>query len=330
MNRNSGIFLLILALFFACKQEQEDCTISEKVGDIPLDLTIKRLEQPLFEAKSEEDIAYFLEEHPYFSEMYLRDELYPSKEHLVSTLYGIPKDTLMQELYQEVNANFPSIDKLQTDLLHAFKHIKYYYPDFEVPKVYTFVSGFTTDLYMDNDMIVIGLDYFLPSDHRFQPPDLPKYMTDRYNKDHLVPMIVTAISSRYNKSDLEDNSLLAEMIFYGKAYHFTQAMLPCTPEEQIIGYTPEELAACYANEDFIWTQLIEQEAIYETNPFEVRKYTGEAPFTDAISPDAPGRVGRWVGWNIVDAYAEKKNIDLVHLMDEKNTQKIFMNSAYKP
>ncbi|AWW33159.1 gliding motility lipoprotein GldB [Echinicola strongylocentroti] len=330
MKRNSGIFLLILSLFCSCKQEQQDCGISEEVSNIPLTLSIERLELPLFEAKSEVDIAYLLEEHPYFSEVYLRDDLYPSKEHLVNTLYGIPKDTLMQELYQEVSANYPSIDQLETDLLNAFKHIKYYYPDFEVPKVYTFVSGFTTDLYMDREMIVIGLDYFLPSDHRFQPPDLPEYMTSRYNRAHLVPMIVTAISSRYNATDLEDNSLLAEMMFYGKAYHFTQAILPCTPEEQIIGYTPEELAACYENEDFIWTKLIEQEAIYETNPFEVRKYTGEAPFTDVISPDAPGRVGRWVGWNIVDAYAEKKDIGLVKLMAQKDAQKIFMNSAYKP
>lgn len=67
-------------MFCACKQEQEGCVISEEVKEVPLELTIERLETPLFEAKSEQDIAFFLEEHPYFSKMYLRDGLYPSRE----------------------------------------------------------------------------------------------------------------------------------------------------------------------------------------------------------------------------------------------------------
>ncbi|UCS94388.1 gliding motility lipoprotein GldB [Echinicola marina] len=330
MKKNPLLFLALLIVLFSCKKESQNCEISEEVQAVQVDLKIERLEDLLFEAKGQGDISYFLESHPDFSAKYLQEDLYPSKEALISTLIEIPNDTLMQELYEEVTAEFPSIRQVEQDLETAFKHIKYFYPSFKVPKVYTFVSGFTSDIYLDEDMLVIGLDYFLPNDHRFQPPEMPEYIAKRYDKDHLVPMIITAISSVFNETDLQDNTLLAEMIYYGKAYHFTKSMLPCTPEKFIIGYTPAELAACYSNEDFIWTHLIEEEAIYETNPFNIRKYTGEAPATDVISPDAPGRVGRWVGWNIVDAYSEKNNIGLKDLMTEKDAKKIFMQSAYKP
>ncbi|WP_200974998.1 gliding motility lipoprotein GldB [Echinicola sp. 20G] len=324
------LVFFLLILLGACGKSDQSCHVSSEVDSIPVDLKIERLEDLLFEAKNNDAINYFLDGHPDFTNKYLQEELYPSREALVATLSEIPRDSLMAALYQEVKSNFKNIRQLEKDLENSFKHIKYYFPDFKIPKVYTFVSGFTSDLYIDSDMIVIGLDYFLPHNHKFQPPEIPEYMAVRYDKAHLVPMIITAISSRYNETNLKDNTLLAEMIFYGKAYHFTKAMMPCTPEELIIGYTSDELAACYSNEQFIWTHLIEEEAIYETNPFEIRKYTGEAPFTDVISTEAPGRVGRWVGWNIVDAYAERNNVELKTLMEEEDARKIFMQSAYKP
>jgi len=330
MKRKIGLLLLVFPLFWACKKKDTSCRPSEEVLELPVKLEIHRLEQQLFEAKDKEDIAFFLEYYPQFTKRYLQEDLYPSRDALVESLYQIQQDTLIQELYQEVSNHFDKIRDIEIALENGFKHIKYYYPNFKIPEVYTFVSGFTSDLYLDDEIIVIGLDYFLPTDHCFQPPEIPEYMANRYDKDHLVPMIITAISSKFNQTNLKDNTLLAEMVFYGKAYHFTKAMLPCTAEELIIGYTKAEVAACYDNENFIWTHLIENEAIYETNPFEIRKYTGEAPFTDVISPDAPGRVGRWVGWNIVDAYSENNNISLTELMAEKDAKKIFMQSAYKP
>src|SRR5690606_40527333 len=87
-------------------------------------------------------------------------------------------------------------------------------------------------------------------------------------------------------------------------------MLPCTSYEYIIGYTEKEIADSYANEELIWSHFIENQLLFETNAFVIRKYTGEAPFTDEISMDAPGRLGRWIGWNIVDDYRFNNNLSI--------------------
>jgi hypothetical protein len=143
-------------------------------------------------------------------------------------------------------------------------------------------------------------------------------------------MIVLAISSKYNSINPQETTLLSEMIYYGKAYHFVKAILPCTSDQYIIGYTPEEIAECYDNEEFIWAHFVENELLYETNPFEIRKYIGEAPFTDAISTKAPGRLGRWLGWNIVDDYQVGQDVTLPDLMAESDSEKIFRQSGYRP
>jgi len=331
MKKQSLVLILFISfVLLSCKQQSTTCELNEDILRVPVDMEVVRMDRMFFEIDSEEELNDLFERHPQFAQEYLQEDLYYSREDFYSSLMGIRQDTLMQELNSEVQQYFQDFATIEQELENAFKYIRYHFPDYRVPKIYTFVSGFSNDFYIDDNIIVIGLDYFLPHDHRFQPDDLPQYITKRYQRAYLVPTLVTAISSKFNHTDMRDNTLLAEMVFYGKAYHFTKSILPCTPDSLIIGYSQDDIVASYANEKFIWSHFVENELLFETNPFEIRKYTGEAPFTDEISPDAPGRIGRWVGWNIVDDYMESKNVSLPELMEERNAPQIFRQSGYKP
>lgn len=295
-----------------------------------MDIEITRLEKLFFEQVTSNDIEAAVKRYPAFAEKYLLEHEFEDRGALVAEIVALHSDPGMQELYREVLIHYPDLEDLETLFEEAFKGIKFHFPEFEPPVVYTYISGFTNDIFLTKDMLVVSLDYFLPNDHRFQPVDLPQYISRRYTKDHLVPTVITAISSWFNQTDLKDNTLLAEMIFYGKSYHFTKAVMPCTPDEFIIGYTSQDIIACYSNEEMIYAHFVENELFYETSPFEIRKYTGEAPFTDEISLDAPGRIGRWMGWNIVDDFRENNALGLPELMRQDNAREIFRRSGYRP
>lgn len=329
ITQNNFIFLLLILAFACGKKEDENCELSPEILDQDLTVSINRLEQDFFEAKSVDEFKYLFEEHPEFTKEYLQMDLYPSPDTLAAELLAIHQDSSMKVLYDSVQVDFKDLSDVEKDLETAFKAIKYYFPQFQIPKVYTFTSGFNSDLVVTDDLIVIGLDYFLPPTHTFQP-ELPRYMAERYDRPYIVPMIVMAISARFNETNSQDNRLLAEMIYYGKTYHFTKAILPCTSDQYIIGYTPEAISESFDNEELIWSHFVENELLYETNPFEIRKYIGEAPFTDAISTKAPGRLGRWLGWNIVDDYQFNQDVPLDVLMEEADAEKIFRLSGYRP
>jgi gliding motility-associated lipoprotein GldB len=331
MNFKSILFSLGLVLMAnSCQQKPQPCESDPVILSQELDISIQRLEKDFFEATSQAELLDLFEKHPEFTSLFLQKDQYESEEALADEILAVNQDSLMKELYQEVMIHYPSIDELEAELQAAFKHVKYYFPSFKIPKVYTFVSGFSTDILVHEDLIVIGLDYFLPADHRFQPEDLPKYISKRYQKEYIIPTLVLAISTRFNQTDYQQNTLLAEMIYYGKSYHFAQAILPCTPEEFIIGYSSEDVVACFSNESIIWAHFVEKDLLFETNPFVIRKYIGEAPSTDEISTEAPGRVGRWLGWNIVDDFRKNEEIELSQLMSETDVDKIFRLSKYKP
>ena len=322
--------LLLIALQFGCSRSNEQCEIPSGYKENITSIDILRMEDLFFGNLTKDKIMSNLEFYPQFATAMFANMGLENQDQLADELLMIHQDSGMVELYQEVKAHFGDISDVKNDLENAFAGIKFHYPNYKIPTVYTFVSGFGSDLIVTEDLIVIGLDYYLPNDHKFQPVDLPQYILKRYNKVHLVPTVVTAISSQFNETTLTDRSLLAEMIYYGKSYHFTKTILPCTPDELIIGYETEEIIGSYANEEMIWGHFIENELLFETNPFEIRKYTGEAPFTDVISPDAPGRIGRWIGWNIVDDYQSNNELSLTEVMKQDDARLIFKNSGYKP
>lgn len=321
--------LLLVTVLISCQPSENTCALDEERLYGREELTIQRLELAFFGAKSKEEMVSLLRKYPEVSSKALGLYMYPNIDSLAEDLLRLHQDSAMKELNKAVVKEFANLSDIKVELEQAFAYLKSYYPDFKAPKVYTYVSGFGFDLIIDEDVIVIGLDYFLPSDHVFQP-DIPRYLASRYERNYLVPMLVLAISSSYNEIDSKDNTLLAEMIYYGKAYHFVKSILPCTSDQYLIGYTPEQIQACWDNEDIIWAHFIENELLFQTNPFEIRKYIGEAPSTDAISADAPGRIGRWIGWNIVEQFASNGNRSLEEVMQESDVKMLFKTSKYRP
>ncbi|WP_226389713.1 gliding motility lipoprotein GldB [Penaeicola halotolerans] len=326
-----GIALCIILLINACKQDTDSCLPGEEITSIPVDVKIKRLEQTVSKLSEKDEFADFLASHPLFAERFLSIDAYDSKDELLDNMVALSSDPYMDTLFQEVNRVYPNLDQLEDELTLAFQHVKYYFPDFQVPEVYTFVTGFGSDLYLDEEILVIGLDYFLGPGAKYKVPNLPEYMASRYAAPYIVPMIMQALSQRYNQVDPAQETLLAEMIFYGKAYHFTKAMIPCTPDSLIIGYTDQQVADVVVNEELIWSYFVENQLIFSDNPTEITKFVGERPGTFEISPECPGRIGRWLGWNIVDQYVlNEEAFEVSDVMAESDAEKIFRLSKYRP
>ena len=130
--------------------------------------------------------------------------------------------------------------------------------------------------------------------------------------------------------DSKNNTLLADMINYGRSYYFTSKMMPCTSEGWIVGYDDAEMKLVSSNQESIWAHFIDRQLFYETSHFIKNKYTGERPNVFEIGDQCPGRIARWLGWQIVKAYMEKNpDVTLSELMVETDVQKILNLSIFK-
>ena len=58
---------------------------------------------------------------------------------------------------------------------------------------------------------------------------------------------------------------------------------------------------------------------------------GERPNVPEIDKTCPGRVGQWVGLQIIRKYvAEHPDVSLSRIMAEKNAQRLLNDSHYRP
>lgn len=320
------LFLSLIAVLAGCNSFEK----SPDLSNIPMDITVESLEDQLFACQSIGEVQLFLRQHPTLSQIYFAE---PSQgdSSLASLLYQHIRNNSLQGFKQQLDSLFNNKRQtIEQPLEDAFRHIKYYYPDFTPPRVATIVTGFMgNDLYISDSLIVIGLDYFGGSQARYRP-NVYQYQLRRYQPEYLVPSILFFMSDRYNRMDPQDRTLLADMVGYGKAFEFVKHCVPQTSDSLILGFSADDLRRTYNSQTQIWAFVVENRLLYETGDLKKQKYIGERPFTPEIGPEVPGGIGRWIGWRIVSRYmAENPEVSLPELMKNPNARQILEQSGYK-
>lgn len=173
---------------------------------------------------------------------------------------------------------------------------------------------------------------FLGSKHEaYTRLGLPAYKSDFMNKENLVPGAVLGWVSTEFEAPKANADLLTEMVHQGKILYLLDALMPNTPGTLKINYAAEELNWCNANSEPIWFYLIDNDLLYTKKTSTIIKFMGESPFIQGFPEGSPGRIGHWVGWQIVKAYMKKNpEVSISQLMTEDNAQNILQKSKYKP
>lgn len=329
--------LLVIAvgaiLFASCKDSgEEKCAFIPEIGSVKVNLQFESLEDSLPGITTKSQLVHFLTIHPEVRDVFFNRQNYPSDSAFINGLYDRFTNPHLDTLLQETHRVFGNGAELKGEFEKAYANLKYYYPDFQPPKVQTVITGLESDLFVSDSLVIIGLDYFLGAGAKYRP-SMFDYMLRRYNKNFIVPsvLLLTSIDNRFNKVDLNDKTVLADMIGYGKAYYFTKMMLPCTPDSVLIGYTKKEIEGSREFENLIWSRFVEDQVLYSTSHLLKQTYISERPKTIEVGEQCPGRIGQWVGWQMVKKYADTHpDVKLPQIMDMQNASQFFKESGYKP
>lgn len=242
-------------------------------------------------------------------------------------------DTFMLKINKLVCETFPDKTIVANELKGVFQHFRYYYPDYSVPPVYTYVSGvyYNRPNSISNDYALIGLDFYLSNkDLVYDVIGFPRYVSRRCQPAYLTKNLAEELY--YNKFGSKKNrqSLLAEMIEQGKMYYFIEAMNPALPDSVILGYTASQMKWADDNEGDVWAAVVGNNILYSNALEQRRMLFNDGPFTAAFNNEAPARLGDFLGLHIVRAYMSHNDVTLQNLMEDTDYQDIFQRSQYKP
>ena len=77
---------------------------------------------------------------------------------------------------------------------------------------------------------------------------------------------------------------------------------------------------------------MENNLLYSTDSKLPNRFINVAPFSKfylEIDNDTPGRVGTWVGWQIVRSFMENNDVTLQQVL-QMDPMELFQKSKYKP
>ena len=127
------------------------------------------------------------------------------------------------------------------------------------------------------------------------------------------------------------DNVFSRIIHDGKLKYFEKCMLPGLPDSIIFGFTGGQMKFCSNNELQMWQYLIEHDLLFSTDQFEIRKLTGESPFTSYFSKESPGRAAVWIGFRIIEAYMKRNpGLKMEDLMKNTDIQAILKEAKYTP
>jgi hypothetical protein len=183
-------------------------------------------------------------------------------------------------------------------------------------------------IYTDS-LLLISLDLYLGKNHKFY--EFPEYLKQNFEPNQILPDIVTSFST--TKIPFGNNkNFLSQMIYAGKQLYLKDLLLPQTSDAEKIGYNQEQITWCKENESYMWRYFIQEELLYSNDSKLPSRFINTAPFSKfylEIDNDSPGRVGTWIGWQIVRSYMENNDVNLQQLL-QMDPMEVFQNSKYKP
>jgi gliding motility-associated lipoprotein GldB len=329
-----GITLLISFLFSGCNQDALDVDVS----NLDPNLEFKRLDKDLFalnpaEGQTETDDLYakygdFLVD---YSQGVLRIG-HPESGGYDYAVAQFITDENMKTLYEDVQDQYADVSNIEAQLTDVFKYYMYHFPDSTIPEVVFNISALNYAIVATPTTLAIGLDMFLGADYPVYPMvGLPQYMIRNMKAQQIVPQATKGWLQSSYETTAKRNSLLEYMVFEGKLLYAMDALLRETPDSVKIGFSPEAMNWCKTYEARIWAHLVDQELLYTTEYMDINKWINQAPFVAGIPKNSPGRLGQWVGWQIVRRYMKNNpELTILQLMENQNAQDILARSKYKP
>lgn len=341
------VLVSVIILLAACGNNEKKSTAPD-VSSVFVDLSLQRFDQEFFVLDTNNllpSLNRLYDKYPEVMQVYLTYILGLDSSN---TLEGVRRFISMSRPIQDtVEAIFGKDARLEKDFYTAFKYVKHYFPQYNLPKYITTIvgpidalqqtsTGLTPNL-LGPQQLVISLQFYLGSGFSvydspaFIEAVAPTYRSRRFSKEYMIADGMQLIVDDLFPDKSEGKPLIEQMIERGKQWWLLDKFLPAVADSVKTGYTQQQVEWCNANEGNIWSYLVKNEDIYSINPTTIQTYIGEAPFTSVFPGEtSPGNIGPWIGWRIVQKYAEK-NPKLTPADIMKATPKtILEGSKYKP
>lgn len=323
------------------------CTKNQHVKDLStIDLNIKstRFEQQLFSCKSATDILELSRTNPSFYEVFTNylvaaNVQFPgaTDQDIAVELYKYISHQDMDSLYGITQTTFSTIDTYSDELAEACKYILYYFPEDTINQLTSFISTFHYGAVYNpaQNEFAVGLDMYLGGDFEvyklLNPENFPMYRIKKFEPYRIVPNCIQTYVDQKVPA-FNSSNFIEQAVYEGKKLYLLDLLLPTYHDSLKINYLSGQLEWCETHEKNIWSFLVEEEELFNSDKNTYQKrYFNDGPFTAPFGNESSPRTGAWLGWQIVRKYMlNHPQVNIEQLLSNERHLEIFQESGYRP
>jgi hypothetical protein len=260
--------------------------------------------------------------------------------------------TAIKQFYRDYKPIYDSTRLQEKGIMNALdktkeglQNVKYYFPKYKLPEQFitfvgpidAFASGSTGG---SGDIITtfglgIGLQLHLGANSGIYNSEqgmqlYPNYISRKFTPEYIPVNCMKNVIDDLLPAVKNGASLLEVFIDHGKRMYLLDKFLPETPDTLKLGYTISQLTGSEKNEGLIWNYFLENNLLYETDPFKIRSFISDGPSTVEFGQGSPGFISLFVGRQIIRKYMDEfpdTSIDTLLKLDSK---KILSGAGYRP
>ena len=313
-----AIVFLLFVCVFSC---QNSSKIEKEITNIKLDLRIERFDQ-MFGASTPSGLPELKNNYPFLF----------SKKFTDSVWFRRMQDPIQELLNKAVDSVFEDFSTTESEITSFYQHLKYYNKAIKMPRLVTVLSDidYRNKVIVTDSIVLIALDNYLGEDHEFYA-SFYDYIKQNLDKSQLLPDLATAYAEQLIYQS-KRAIFLDELIYFGKQLYLKDLWIPFKENHEKIGYSLAQYQWAEANEFYIWQYFVEKELLYDTDNKLSLRFISPAPFSRfnlELDSESPGRVGQYIGWQIVKSYM-KNNPTSLSKMLQMEAVELFNNAKFKP
>lgn len=253
----------------------------------------------------------------------------PEAPEFFPKLLNFYSEPTLKGLYKDALAQYDTIADIRQKLGEGFAYLQTHFPTMQIPAVYMHVSGFNQNVLVGDSLLSISIDKYLGKDYPLYQDFFYEYQQRKMQRSHVVPDYLAGwLLSEYPFTGKE-NVLLDRMIYEGKIKYLVSEALSDLSPAALMGYTDEEYDWCKENEKRIWKAIVERKHLYTPDQITTAKYFEDTPCS-FLANEAPGNLGSWIGWQIIERYIKETGSTPEALMQNLDAQDILTRSKYRP
>jgi len=317
--KNWAYFSLLICIIISCETSNSK---EKEIENIPVTVNYALFHKDFFRSDID-DLSTLKNKYPYMFPENVTDEFVLKRR----------QNTIQQDIFKEVELVYSDFNTQKATLLNLFKHVKFYYPDFVVPKVVTDITGLS---YRDrvlyyNNLLLISLDLYLGKEHEFYA-SFPGYIKEQLSEEGmLVDVAKRIINTKFGVNS--DRTFLGKIIFEGKKLYLLDLFLPKISQSTKMGYTAQKMDWADNNQAGVWSYFVKNDLLYSNQLKLSKRFIDLAPFSKfytAKDKETPGSIGKYMGLQIVKAFVKNNNNISLQQLLITDAQAILNKSKFKP